>query len=199
MMDILKGKEPGNSSVPLLTPPNHQAWDDNCAMMMCRVGPSFKESLGDYEATVLTDGADDIDDEEEDQPTTRATGMKFDVCYSEKLLIADGNLQNTSCNIGEGLSFKNMTSNRRRDKGKPPMGTGTSQESTIGPPQAQRPSGYDALLDISARFTKRLVDKDNQFAWVASIISEGQPKWAILKGNIHRHDLKFEARMWLDL
>ncbi|MCD7459679.1 hypothetical protein HAX54_041611 [Datura stramonium] len=33
------------------------------AMPMCRVGPAFEESLDDDEATVLTDGVDDIDDD----------------------------------------------------------------------------------------------------------------------------------------
>ncbi|MCD7450877.1 hypothetical protein HAX54_008851, partial [Datura stramonium] len=33
----------------------------------------------------------------------------------------------------------------------------------------------------------------------ASIIARDQPQWATSKGMIYRHDLKFEARMWLDL
>ncbi|MCD9559741.1 hypothetical protein HAX54_017974 [Datura stramonium] len=33
----------------------------------------------------------------------------------------------------------------------------------------------------------------------ANLIAKGRPQWATSKGLIHRHDLKFEARMWLDL
>ncbi|MCD7467285.1 hypothetical protein HAX54_004625 [Datura stramonium] len=42
-------------------------------------------------------------------------------------------------------------------------------------------------------FKRRFADKGSQYAWVASIIVEGQPQWAVMKGDIHRHDLKFEA------
>ncbi|MCE5166039.1 hypothetical protein HAX54_014257 [Datura stramonium] len=38
-----------------------------------------------------------------------------------------------------------------------------------------------------------------QYACVASIITEGQPQWAVMKSDIHRHELKYEARMLLDL
>ncbi|MCD7466295.1 hypothetical protein HAX54_002865 [Datura stramonium] len=40
---------------------------------------------------------------------------------------------------------------------------------------------------------------NDQYAWITGIIAEGQPLWAIMKGGIHHQDLKFEARMWLDL
>ncbi|MCE2055113.1 hypothetical protein HAX54_042004 [Datura stramonium] len=46
---------------------------------------------------------------------------------------------------------------------------------------------------------QKIEDKANQFQWVAHLIAQGQPKWDVSKGLIHRHYLKFDARMWLDL
>ncbi|MCE3216161.1 hypothetical protein HAX54_005154 [Datura stramonium] len=46
---------------------------------------------------------------------------------------------------------------------------------------------------------KEIEDKVNQFQWVARIIAQGQPQWVVSKGLIHRRDLKFDARMCLDL
>ncbi|MCD9646221.1 hypothetical protein HAX54_035909 [Datura stramonium] len=48
-------------------------------------------------------------------------------------------------------------------------------------------------------FTRRLVTKEDQCAWVRGIITEDQPHWVVMNGDIHRQDLKFKARMWLDL
>ncbi|MCD7457680.1 hypothetical protein HAX54_035843 [Datura stramonium] len=45
----------------------------------------------------------------------------------------------------------------------------------------------------------KVEDKANQFQWVDNLIAKGRPQRAISKGLIHRHDLKFEARMWLYL
>ncbi|MCD7469985.1 hypothetical protein HAX54_009488 [Datura stramonium] len=47
--------------------------------------------------------------------------------------------------------------------------------------------------------TRHLEARDDQYAWIAGIITKGQPLWVVIKGDIHRQDLKFEARMWLDL
>ncbi|MCD7471675.1 hypothetical protein HAX54_012286 [Datura stramonium] len=47
--------------------------------------------------------------------------------------------------------------------------------------------------------SKKIEDKVNQFQWVARIIAQGQPQWVVSKGLIHRRDLKFDARMCLDL
>ncbi|MCD7461797.1 hypothetical protein HAX54_047131 [Datura stramonium] len=40
---------------------------------------------------------------------------------------------------------------------------------------------------------------ESQFQWVVNLIAKGLPQWATSKGLIHQHDLKFEARIWLDL
>ncbi|MCE0481319.1 hypothetical protein HAX54_038997 [Datura stramonium] len=48
-------------------------------------------------------------------------------------------------------------------------------------------------------FHRKVDDKANQFEWVANIIAMRQPQWSISRGLIHRYDLKFEARMRLDL
>ncbi|MCD9559717.1 hypothetical protein HAX54_017889 [Datura stramonium] len=50
-------------------------------------------------------------------------------------------------------------------------------------------------LDIPQEGGKKV----NQFKWVANMIALSQPQWVISRGLIHRRDLKFEARMWLDL
>ncbi|MCD7451894.1 hypothetical protein HAX54_013918 [Datura stramonium] len=46
------------------------------AMLMCKVGSAFEELLDDDEPMVLTDGIDDLDNDEEDDATTGA--MKVD-------------------------------------------------------------------------------------------------------------------------
>ncbi|MCD7448921.1 hypothetical protein HAX54_047260, partial [Datura stramonium] len=48
-------------------------------------------------------------------------------------------------------------------------------------------------------FKRKLAEKDDQFDWLAKIIVVGQPHLVVAKAIIQRHDLKFEARMWLDL
>lgn len=42
------------------------------AVLMCRVGSMFEESLDDEEPTMLTDGIDDVDDDEEEDAITGA-------------------------------------------------------------------------------------------------------------------------------
>ncbi|MCD9644458.1 hypothetical protein HAX54_032674 [Datura stramonium] len=54
-------------------------------------------------------------------------------------------------------------------------------------------------VHLSQDFKRKLADKDDQFEWVAKIIVVGPLHWATTKGVIHWHDLKFEARMLLDL
>ncbi|MCD7470419.1 hypothetical protein HAX54_010289 [Datura stramonium] len=51
----------------------------------------------------------------------------------------------------------------------------------------------------NSTFHRKVDGKENQFQWVAYISAMGQPQWAISGGLIHHRDLKFEARMWLDL
>ncbi|MCD9639009.1 hypothetical protein HAX54_023246 [Datura stramonium] len=48
-------------------------------------------------------------------------------------------------------------------------------------------------------FRNKVENKAYQFQWVANLIANGRPQWAISKGLIHWHDLKFEACIWLDL
>ncbi|MCD7467089.1 hypothetical protein HAX54_004292 [Datura stramonium] len=48
-------------------------------------------------------------------------------------------------------------------------------------------------------FARHLAIKEDQYVWVTDAIIEGQPLWVVMKGDISRQDLKFEARMWLDL
>ncbi|MCD7463109.1 hypothetical protein HAX54_049973 [Datura stramonium] len=55
------------------------------------------------------------------------------------------------------------------------------------------------MIIICEGFTKGFAARDDQYVWVASIIAEGQPLQAIIKGDISCHDLNFEAGMWLDL
>ncbi|MCD9560341.1 hypothetical protein HAX54_018961 [Datura stramonium] len=52
---------------------------------------------------------------------------------------------------------------------------------------------WDEPVRSNRDFKRKLDKKDDQFEWVAEIIDVGQPHWAISKGVIHRHDLKFEA------
>ncbi|MCD7448386.1 hypothetical protein HAX54_041121, partial [Datura stramonium] len=52
---------------------------------------------------------------------------------------------------------------------------------------------------LSLENLRKLADKENQFAWVANIIAKCQSQWEEFKGEIHRHDLIFEAKMWLYL
>ncbi|MCD7455630.1 hypothetical protein HAX54_028905 [Datura stramonium] len=54
------------------------------------------------------------------------------------------------------------------------------------------------LVCPSRDFKRKLADKDDQLEWVAKKIVVGQPYCPTTKGVIHRHDLKFEAGMWLD-
>ncbi|MCD9642485.1 hypothetical protein HAX54_029323, partial [Datura stramonium] len=89
----------------------------------------------------------------------------------------------------------------------------------IGYLKEQIPSGYDSMLTLHAitgprsshhprgnqlyllvdpvrpslEFKRKLVDKDNQFEWMADIIAVVQPQWEVSKGIIQRHDLKFEV------
>ncbi|MCE2055884.1 hypothetical protein HAX54_043663 [Datura stramonium] len=67
--------------------------------------------------------------------------------------------------------------------------------------EAHVPSGHNAMpaIYLGSAFRRKVEDKENQFQWVSGIIARDQPHWATSKGMIHRHDLKFEARMWLDL
>ncbi|MCE0480864.1 hypothetical protein HAX54_038055 [Datura stramonium] len=55
------------------------------------------------------------------------------------------------------------------------------------------------LIQSHSTFSKKVEDKANQFQWVANMIAIGQPQWSISRGLIHHRDLKFEARMWLEL
>ncbi|MCD7446275.1 hypothetical protein HAX54_000085 [Datura stramonium] len=55
-----------------------------------------------------------------------------------------------------------------------------------------------AKFDVES-FKTKIKYKANQFQWVAHVIALGKPQWAVSKGLIHRRDLKFDARMWLDL
>ncbi|MCE0481625.1 hypothetical protein HAX54_039503 [Datura stramonium] len=51
---------------------------------MCRVGPSFEESLDDDESTLLTDGVDDLDnDDDEDDATTGSIQVDSNVDEDE--------------------------------------------------------------------------------------------------------------------
>ncbi|MCD9639774.1 hypothetical protein HAX54_024495 [Datura stramonium] len=45
--------------------------------VICRVGPAFKELLDDDEATVLTDGVDDLDNDDEEEDAITGS-MKVD-------------------------------------------------------------------------------------------------------------------------
>ncbi|MCE0482111.1 hypothetical protein HAX54_040513 [Datura stramonium] len=47
-------------------------------------------------------------------------------------------------------------------------------------------------------FRMKMDNKAQKFQWVAHIIAHGQPQGALSRGLIHRHNLKYEARMWLD-
>ncbi|MCE3050667.1 hypothetical protein HAX54_047778, partial [Datura stramonium] len=83
---------------------------------------------------------------------------------------------------------KRRSSSRHLDKGKAPIEATTSQEEEVE--EAKKIArlyfgldGMEAYMSPSRRH---------------GIITEGQPQWAVLKGEIHFHDLKFEARMWLD-
>ncbi|MCD7463877.1 hypothetical protein HAX54_051624 [Datura stramonium] len=48
-------------------------------------------------------------------------------------------------------------------------------------------------------FHNKVENIATQLQWVANLIAKGRPQWATSKGLIYWHDLKFEARMWLDL
>ncbi|MCD9559713.1 hypothetical protein HAX54_017884 [Datura stramonium] len=54
-------------------------------------------------------------------------------------------------------------------------------------------------IQPNSTFRRKVDDKANQFQRVANTIAMGQPQWVISRGLIHRRDVKFEARMWLDL
>ncbi|MCD9643257.1 hypothetical protein HAX54_030555 [Datura stramonium] len=49
------------------------------------------------------------------------------------------------------------------------------------------------------KFHNKLEDKENQLQWVANLIAKGRPQWDTSEGLIHWRDLKFKARMWLNL
>ncbi|MCD7456274.1 hypothetical protein HAX54_031078 [Datura stramonium] len=66
-------------------------------------------------------------------------------------------------------------------------------------PEAIHSLYWTEPIQLHSTSHKKVEDKANQFQWVANIIEIGQPQWAISNGLIHRRDLKFEARMWLDL
>ncbi|MCE0482421.1 hypothetical protein HAX54_041190 [Datura stramonium] len=48
-------------------------------------------------------------------------------------------------------------------------------------------------------FARRIMAKDDQYAWVSNIVVEGKHLRAVMKGNISLRDLKFTTRMWLNL
>ncbi|MCD7471834.1 hypothetical protein HAX54_012563 [Datura stramonium] len=58
---------------------------------------------------------------------------------------------------------------------------------------------WEELISLHPILPQKIENKENQFQWVAQVIAQGQPQWAMSKGLIHRRDLKFDARMCLDL
>ncbi|MCD9644611.1 hypothetical protein HAX54_032966 [Datura stramonium] len=57
----------------------------------------------------------------------------------------------------------------------------------------------DEPIPSQSIFRNKVENNATQFQLVANLIAKGQPQWAISKGLIRRHDLNFEARIWLDL
>ncbi|MCD7465974.1 hypothetical protein HAX54_002262 [Datura stramonium] len=47
-------------------------------------------------------------------------------------------------------------------------------------------------------FNMKMDSKAQKFQWVSHIIAHGHPQWALSRGLINYHDLKYKARMWLD-
>ncbi|MCD9646096.1 hypothetical protein HAX54_035622 [Datura stramonium] len=98
-----------------------------------------------------------------------------------------------------------MISSKRRDTRKAPMAASPSQEAEAEEDKRitqlyirldKMEAYYVSIKEKRARqdllaFTKKLEDKDNKFSWAASIIAEGQPQWAMWKGEIHLHEIKF--------
>ncbi|MCD7473201.1 hypothetical protein HAX54_014857, partial [Datura stramonium] len=58
---------------------------------------------------------------------------------------------------------------------------------------------WDKSIPSHPIFCNKVEDKANQFQWVANLIAKGRAQWATSKGLVHRHDLKFETHMRLDL
>ncbi|MCD7469339.1 hypothetical protein HAX54_008281 [Datura stramonium] len=52
---------------------------------------------------------------------------------------------------------------------------------------------------ISSNIPQQSGKQSHSIPMGSNLIAQGQPQWAISKGLVHQHDLKFEARMWLDL
>ncbi|MCD9643296.1 hypothetical protein HAX54_030639 [Datura stramonium] len=66
-------------------------------------------------------------------------------------------------------------------------------------PEAINSIYWDKPIPSHPIFRNKVEKKATQFQWVANLIAKGQLQWAISKVLIRWHDLKFEARMWLDL
>ncbi|MCD9561367.1 hypothetical protein HAX54_020428, partial [Datura stramonium] len=54
-------------------------------------------------------------------------------------------------------------------------------------------------IALRTEFMEQIATNGNQLKWVASTITTTRPIWASLGRKIPRHDLRFKAKMWLDL
>ncbi|MCD7469291.1 hypothetical protein HAX54_008222 [Datura stramonium] len=65
-------------------------------------------------------------------------------------------------------------------------------------PEAINSLDWDEPIPPHPFLHHKVEEKVHQFQWVASVIAQGQPQWAVFKGLIHQRDLKFDPNMWLD-